>query len=171
MEIKLEYDTGKAAKCAVYYTVRHRMLTRAGNLIFASFALLISIGVEIGCHSALMFSPPRSHHPPITVREIVMDAVALFWFAGAVGLFFRKRLAWVGSLVGVGATVCDIAAFLIEFIWFNLYPNAEMYRLNPDIGSPGDTRAFYDSIIELSLLLVLSLGLFIGLLRMRKELR
>ena len=70
-----------------------RMFTRIGNLIWASLALLVLLGAEAGCRSALSHSPPRLHHGPITIREISLVLVVLIWLAGAVGLFLGKRPA------------------------------------------------------------------------------
>jgi hypothetical protein len=99
-----------------------------------------------------------------------MDSIVLFWFAGAVGLFFRRRLAWVASLLGVGTSVCAFAVSLVMIVWLYIYPNAEMNHLR-DIGGAGYIFALIFGVGQLSILLALSLGLFVGLLKMRKELR
>ncbi|MGA2786005.1 MAG: hypothetical protein ABSF60_00615 [Verrucomicrobiota bacterium] len=102
----------------------------------------------------------------MTGSGIVMDLVILFWFAGAVGLFFRKRLAWVGSLLGVGASVCVLAACLVSIIVLHIYPNTDVGLLK-DI----DTAGFVIFALgQFTILFALSLGLFVGLLKMRKEL-
>jgi hypothetical protein len=145
------------------------MLTRVGNLILASLALLISLGSEFGCHSAFSSSPPKPQHGPITVPEIVMDSIALFWFVGAVGLFSRKRLAWIGSLVGTGASACFFAVSLVTIAGLYIFPNADMERLR-GFGIDGYIFTLIFIVVEFSVLLAVSLGLFIGLLRMRKEL-
>jgi hypothetical protein len=138
------------------------------NLMMASGALLIFIMGESGCHSALSMSPPRPH-PPMTVRELAMDSMVLFWFAGAVGLFFRKRLAWVGSVIGAGVSASFVTACLVGIIVAYLYPDADMNRLK-EIGAAGYIFALVAGLTQFFLLLALSLHLLIGLLRMRKEL-
>jgi hypothetical protein len=145
------------------------MLTRIGNLILASLALMVSLMGEAGCHSAVSSSPPHPHGP-ITIREILIDSIVIFWFAGALGLFSRKRLAWIGSLVGTGASACFFAVSLVTIVGLYIFPNADMERLR-DLGGSGYMAALIIGVGEFSVLLVVCLGLFIGLLRMRKELR
>ncbi len=146
------------------------LLIRVGNLLLASFALMVALMSEAGCHSALSSGPPRLQHGPITIREIVEDSIVVFWFAGALGLFSRKRLAWIGSLVGTGASACFFAVTLATIVGLYLFPNAEMERLR-EFGIGGYLVALVIAVGEFSILLAVSLGLFIGLLRMRKELR
>jgi hypothetical protein len=146
------------------------LLIRVGNLILASFFFLAMLMGEAGCHSALSSSPPRLHHGPVTIREIAMDAITLVWFAGAVGLFSRRRLAWIGSLVGVGASACFFGALLGTAVWSCLFPDAAMERLK-EFGSAGYAAALVILFGQFSLLLAVSLGLFVGLLRMRREFR
>ncbi len=137
------------------------------NLIIASGALLIFIMGESGCHSALSMSPPRPH-PPITVRELVMDSVVLFWFAGAIGLFFRKRMAyWIGSVIGAGASVSFFAAFLLDIIVAYVYPDAEM-KHSKEFGETGYFLALASGITYLSIALSICLRLLFGLFQMRK---
>ena len=138
------------------------------NLIFASLAFLISIMGEAGCWWA--GSPPPIPHGPITIREVLADSVVLTWFAGAVGLFSRKRLAWVGSLLGVGVSACFFAAALLTTVWLYFYPTAGMEE-NRAFGVTGYIAALVIIGGMFSMLFALFLGLFIGLLRMRKELR
>jgi hypothetical protein len=145
------------------------MLTRVGNLILASLALMVSLMGEAGCHSAVSSSPPHPHGP-ITIREIAMDSIVIFWFAGALGLFSRKRLAWIASLVGIGASACFFAVSLVTIVKLYIFPNADMERLR-DLGGSGYIAALIIVVGESSILLAVCLGLFIGLLRMRKELR
>jgi len=95
--------------------------------------------------------------------------IVLAWFAGAIGLFFHKRLAWLGSLIGVGSSVCFFAAFLVTIIGLYLFPDAEMDHLN--VISGGHYKfALIFGITQFSLLLAGSVGLFVGLVRKRKEL-
>jgi uncharacterized membrane protein len=143
------------------------MLVRIANLIFASGALLISVMALTGARWA--GSPPPTPHI-FTVREFVGDLVISFWFAGAIGLFFRKRLAWISSLVGVGTSVCFIAVAFATIIGLYLFPNEDMHHLR-DIGGSGYIAALVIAIVEFSVLLALFSALFIGLFKMRKDLR
>jgi len=125
---------------------------------------------EAGCHSALSSLPPHPHGP-ITIREVVQDALVIFWFVGAVGLFYRKRVAWwVGSLIGIGATACFIGALFGAAVWSCLFPDATMKDFKHD-GSVGYAVALVILLGQFSLLLAVSLGLFVGVFRMRRKLR
>lgn len=146
------------------------LLIRVGNLILASLAFVVSVMAEAGCHSAVSSSPPRLHHGPITAWEILKDLIAVFWFAGALGLFSRKRLAWAGSLLGTAAAACFFATLFVEMVGLYIFPNADMERLR-DMGSSGYIAALVIMVGEFSVLFAISLGLFVGLIRMRKELR
>ena len=99
-----------------------------------------------------------------------MDSIVVFWFAGALALFSHKRLAWIGSLVGTGASVCFFAECLVTIVWLYIFPNEEMAR-NKDIGIGGYIAALVIGVGQFSILLAVSLGLFTGLLKMRKELK
>jgi hypothetical protein len=146
------------------------MLTLVGNLILASLALLVCFMGEAGCHSALSSLPPHPHGP-ITIREVVQDALVICWFAGAVGLFYRKRIAWwLGSLIGIGATACFFGALLGAAVWSCFFPDASMERLK-DHGSVVYAMALVFLFGQFSLLVAVSLGLFVGLFRMRRDLR
>lgn len=147
------------------------MHIRTANLICAFCAFLITIGAASGARWA--GSQPRLHAVTIddfmNARGLIMVLVVICWFAGAIGLFFRKRLAWIGSLIGVGAAVCCFVAVLVLSIGLYVYPDSEMVRLK-NMGGPGYIGAMIVVVIQLSLFLTISLGLFIGLLRKRKEL-
>jgi hypothetical protein len=146
------------------------LLIRLGNLLLASLALLVSFMAEAGCHSALSSSPPRIHHGPITLREIVIDLVAIFWFVGAIRLFSRGRLGWIGSLIGTGASICAVAVSFVVLVGSYVLPNAEMVRFKEDSGGPVYVATLIHGVIGLLILLAIPLGLLIGLLKMRKDL-
>jgi len=143
------------------------MLIQVGNLILASLALMISLMGEAGCHSAVSTSPPH-HHGTITIREVVTDLVVIFWFAGALGLFSRQRFAWVGSLVGTGASACFFAEGLVGVFTLCIFPSAEEAR---DWGLGARMFSLVIGGGQCAFFLAVSLGLFVGLLKMRKELR
>ena len=100
---------------------------------------------------------------------LIVLFIVLAWFAGAIGLFFHKRLAWFGSLIGVGSSVCVFAACLVTIIGLYLFPDADVDHLKV-LGGGGYILAQIFSITQFSLLLASSVGLFIGLVRKRKEL-
>ena len=141
------------------------MLTRVGNLLLASLALLLSL---VTGHPPLSFS--LRHHFPLTVRGALTDAIVIIWFAGALGLFSRRRWAWIGSLLGTGAWACLFGVSLISTVWLYVYPNADMQQLR-DTSGPGYIFELVLRVGVLSVFLAIASGLFFGLLRMRKELR
>ena len=148
------------------------MLVRTGNLIFASCAFVLDLMVLCGVRHA---GPPPISHYLDNARGIIVDLIVLCWFAGAVGLFFRKRLAWVCSLIGVGASVCLFGAISVTgiglFFFPHFFPNAEMEKLRNMGGYPGGyTFAIVFVTTWFLFLLASSIGLFIGLLRKRKNL-
>jgi hypothetical protein len=140
------------------------------NLILASGAILITIMAFSGCRSALSPPPPPNPHPE-TARGIIMDLVAVCWFAGALGLFSCKRLAWVASVVGAGAAVCFFGASFFTIIALYLYPTEEMNRNRNfgDFGNTGYIFALISIVTQFSFLLAISLRLLIGLFRMRRD--
>jgi stage V sporulation protein SpoVS len=88
--------------------------------------------------------------------------------AGAVALFYRKRLAWVASLVGAGALACAFAAIWVSMARFYVHPIDEELKLLRGM----DVSA--GSVIALGVLFALfalCLALFIGLLWTRKDFR
>src|ERR1700733_12019024 len=75
------------------------------NLIFAVgatlFTLLCIINDMLGLYwGAFQTSLPRPPQP-LNLRDCVFMLILLIWVAGAIGLFFRKRLAWTCSVIGV----------------------------------------------------------------------
>ena len=146
------------------------MITRLGNLLFASFALLIIVIGQLGCRSALSSSEPRPPQFPDSISGVLMGLVALVWFVSAVGLFFRKRLAWVASLAGVAVAMCFAATGLAVIGWLFLFPDAHMEKLK-SYGSPGYILSAVTALGEFAGVLALLSAIFIGLLKMRKELK
>ena len=144
------------------------MLVRVGNMILASLALVVCFMAEAGCHSALSPSPSRPHHGPVTVREILMDAVVIFWFVAALALSSKRRIAWIGSLLGTGVSACFFGAGTIVITGLCLFPSAGDAR---NWGVSGRIFLFIFAGGMCLVFLATSVGLFVGLLRMRKELR
>jgi hypothetical protein len=74
---------------------------------------------------------------------------------------------WIGSLLGVGMTVCFFAGCLVTIVALHIYPNT-------DEGLFTDSRTAGFVVFALGMFTIpfaLSLGLFIGLLKMRRQLR
>jgi hypothetical protein len=136
------------------------------NLILASIASLILLVAMLGGRWA---GTPQWIDHSLDAWGFLILVIALCWFAGAVGLFFRKPLAWVGSLIGVGLSVCLFAASLVTIIGIYLIPDAEMDHLR-HFGWGGYLFATVFGIGQFSLLLAISIWVFIGLLRKRKKL-
>jgi hypothetical protein len=136
------------------------------NLIFASGAALMTLMAVSGCRWA--GSPPPSPHYPLNGRELIAGLIVISWLAGAVGLFFRKRLAWVGSVIGVGSSVSFFDAGLVVAIAVYFYPDAELNRVK-EFGMNGYIFAFVYMFTVFSILLAVCLRLLLGLFQMRKE--
>ncbi len=49
----------------------------------------------------------------MTQREIISAVVTVIWFVSSLGLFFRSRRGWLGSLAGVGMMIIVIADTLV----------------------------------------------------------
>jgi hypothetical protein len=142
------------------------MRLRIANVILASSAFLI---LTIAMCGGRWAGTPQWREHSLDGYGLIMFLIVLCWFAGAVGLFFRKRLAWVASMIGVGVSVCLFAAALWTTMGLFIFPDAEMDHLR-NFGGGGYILAMIVSITEFLLLLAISLGLLIGLLRKRKEL-
>lgn len=131
-----------------------KMNTRAiciMNLIFASGATLLVIGAISN------------------IRELVVDLVAVFWLAGAMGLFFRKRLAWIGSVIGTGTAVAFSATLVVTLVTNFLYPDAEMNHTK-EFSIAGYALTLFSGLTQFSLLFAICLRLLLGLFKIRKEL-
>jgi|GEM_PF-5830181 len=144
------------------------------NLVAASFFVLCIIVPDSWCYGPTNPNPPPPNpRGPMTQREMIAAAVAFVWFASALGLFFRSRIGWLGSLVGVGLMNIVCAKFAAGVF-------GELLSLDvPDTynGRHLIARLVIEGFIDLlffgmvGLVLVFSVGLFLGLLKMRKEVR
>ena len=143
------------------------MLTRIGNLFFASCFLLMVIGRDWRWAG----SPAPTQHGPMPVYGIVLTAVICIWFLAAVILFIRSRLAWLVSLVGLGQTVIFFAWVLMSIAGDYFFPNAQMQHDREMTGAVASVMALLTALGFFSVWLAVSLGLFIRLLKMRREFR
>jgi len=138
------------------------MTTRVGNLILASAAVLISLIAWRGWR----WAGSVGHHSPTAsdpfLPLLLLLILAACWFAGAIGLFFHKRVAWLVSLLGAGTSVCFCGALIVGLVWVYFHPIA-------DTGSGRDfpVAVLLIALLQFSFPLAASLALVLGLLRMR----
>jgi len=143
------------------------LMIRIANLLAASFFILCVIVPDSWCYGPFNPSPPPlNQHSPMTQREIIGAMVAFGWFVSALGLFFRSRLCWFGSLVGVGMMIIVIAGTLVA----NFRESCN-HRQQLIGGLPSEILLALLIVGSFGVCLAFSVGLFLGLLKMRKELR
>jgi len=97
------------------------MLTRIGNLIFASFFLLLVIGRDWRWAG----SPAPSPHVPMTFYGVLLTALIGIWFVAAIFLFVQSRIAWFGSLVGVALALGFYMFVIVSLFSEFLFPNTQ----------------------------------------------
>jgi hypothetical protein len=127
------------------------------NLVFALGAFLLT-GVVLSC-----VRWADSPSPSVLMAAFVV----LCWLAGAIGLFYRKRLAWCGSILGTGALVCTLVVILATVIPAIRYPRAD--TLYSGRFRVGFIFTCLSTLTWIGLALVIAFRLLIGLLRMRKD--
>jgi len=146
-----------------------KMTTRAiniMNLVLAMGTVLLTI-TAMSSRLWADLPPPKPNHST-SVLELVTVLIVFIWISGAVGLFFRKRLAWIGSVIGVGASISVIAAGLLVAIAVYFYPGDAGTRAK-EFGTAGYTFAFAFMITMCSLPLAVCLRLLLGLFQVRRE--
>jgi hypothetical protein len=122
------------------------------NLIFASGATLLTV-------PTIVFHRNKFHW-----ENWAIILFSICWLACAIGLFFRKRLAWCGSILGAGVLVFILVVCLAAVIPLIFYPRAE--------SEPFPRSYIFICIIFLTwmcLALAISMQLLFGLLRMRSD--
>lgn len=77
-------------------------LIRGGNILCASFGVLASwmAAAHVGYH--------------YSIRNLVLGSIDLVWVFGALGLFFRWRLAWMASLAGAATSALVVGSVLFD---------------------------------------------------------
>ena len=139
------------------------MTTRVGNLILALGAVLITLIAWRGWR----WAGSHGHQSPTSSDPFLPVLLALIlatcWFAGAIGLFFQKRAAWLVSLLGAGTSVCFCGALIIGGIWVHLHPDA-----GADPAHDVPVAVLVIALLQFSIPLAASMALVLGLLRMRK---
>lgn len=144
-------------------------LTRIGNLVFASFFMLMIIGRDWRWAGSSAPSP----HVPVPLYGVLLTASICIWFASAIFLFFRSRIAWFGSIVGVALAISFYVFVIASVVREFFFPNAQQAH---------DQAAVIGGTVSLIFLYVLcvaffafwfalAIGLFVGLLKMRRDLR
>ena len=147
------------------------MQTCVVNLFCALLALLFALDSQFDFPPSRY--PSQGPHLPTTVSEILLDTIAALWVAGAVGLFFRLRLAWICSMIGVAASACFFATGLAIVIGIWLFLGPKDSQSDANFGITGVLATIITIILEVGGLSVLSaffVALFIRLIKMRKVL-
>lgn len=117
--------------------------------------------------------PPRPSHPA-TISELILNCVVLVWFAGALGLYSRNRmaridqLAWLGSIIGVSVSLSFFAAGLLGLIVVHVYPDAEMTQAR-EFSESGYFFALVSGMTFFSIALGIYMRLLLGLFQVRRE--
>jgi len=107
----------------------------------------------------------------VTVREIIFKAAVFIWFVSALGLFFRSRLAWFGCLLGIGLATYISACFLIDSVRDSFFPAAADAQHMAGGFVVAHILAIAAVLALATACFTLSVGLFIGLMKSRKELK
>ena len=147
------------------------VLTRIGNMILAS---LFFLGMIWPDDWMLVSSPP----PPATLEPRPFFAtmaawLICVWFISGVFLFFRTRLAWFGSLIGVCLAVVIFAWLFTTVFGECFFPNAQELHDRERLigGAPSVVIIYTFAFGFIGICLASAVGLFIGLLKMRGESR
>ena len=145
------------------------MFTRIGNLILAS---LFFLGMIWPTDWRLLSPPPSpAWVEPRPFYDTMVAWLICVWFISAGFLFFRSRLAWFGSLLGVGSAICLFAVGLIGAMRGFIFPNDDEAAHMAQIHGVALIMAMMTLLGFLVVCLAFSVGLFIGLLKRRSELR
>jgi len=121
-------------------------------MILRLFNLMLAISMAV-LFSPLLFGESKGPNPMLYVIIVFLAA----WLAGSVGLFFRKRWAWIASL--------QCAALLLVF---SIGMLAHGTGLLSDAGDSNDGRGVYLGTAVVFFLV--STTLLFGLIVRRKQL-
>ncbi|HTB85009.1 MAG TPA: hypothetical protein VK742_15245 [Candidatus Sulfotelmatobacter sp.] len=144
---------------------RHRMPTRSyntislirgGNILCALFGVLTSwlAAAHVGYH--------------YSTRNLVLGSIDLVWFFGALGLFFRWRIAWMASLAGAATSAFVVGSVLFDPSGWPTRSDAQ--QLIQQHGLVIFIIGFMAGIGSILGFFTIYFGLFIGLVRKRREL-
>jgi hypothetical protein len=146
------------------------MVTRILNLVLALFFFLMTIWPE-------SWWGPTSPHPytplPWTVRTIFFSLLICAWVVSAILFFFRSRLGWLGSLVGVGMTVIFLAWVIAIIFRECFFPDAQAVQDRQQLigGTASEVILYLLGFGFFGVCLASTAVLFISLLKMRRHLR
>lgn len=143
------------------------MITRIGNLILASLFLLMIVGRDWRWAG----SPAPTPYSSMPLYGIVLTGIVYIWFLAAMILFFRSRLAWLACLAGVGLAVVCFAWISMSIFGECFFPNAQALHDRETVGTVTSILALLTGFSFFGVCLALSVGLFIGLVKMRRDLR
>lgn len=124
--------------------------------------LIVASGVTLLVVPVIIF-----HRKFFWIAWAIESLFAICWLACAIGLFYRKRLAWCGSVLGAGALVYVLAVCLATAIAAILYPGAD--TLNSGSFLVGYIFSSIGILTWICLALTISLRLLFGLLRIRRD--
>jgi hypothetical protein len=147
------------------------MLIRIGNLILASlFLLLVCFGflAMIWPDNWGLLSPPPPRPKPFYDTAVVWTICVLIiciWIISAAFLFDRRRFAWFGSLLGVGSAICLFVFALIDGVCGGFSRDEDLYSSGAEF-----IIAMISAIGFTIACLTVSVAIFIGLIKNRKEL-
>jgi hypothetical protein len=135
-------------------------MTRIGNIVLACIALLLAFMAEAGCHSALSSAPQRVSHGAVTLREVLVDSITVLWFAGAASVSAGRRFGWIPSLIGSGAAAAFLGVLSVGLWTAYLSQTGREELAGVIVGS-----------VSFGVMCAACVAVFIGLIRIRRELR
>jgi hypothetical protein len=146
------------------------MRGRVGNLVMACLAVLLfaSGWADWGWAGFGWQGKPPFEPPPLDAWTFLQGFIVLCWLSGAIGLFYRKKLALISSLIGLGAFALLFGGMLASALWLFAFPTAELQKMERT-GGYGFGAVFLITVFSVPL--GISLSLFVKLMRGRKELQ
>ena len=147
------------------------ILIRLANVFFAAFAVMSSI---LAMNGAYLRHPPPPDAEPFGARALIMYVIDFCWLGGAIGLFFRKRFAWAGCMLGAGASVCLWMALFFVAVRSCFFSSEGIEHLRKLPQGPFGEATFIPVLVLatalISLILATQLALLFGLWSKRREL-
>jgi hypothetical protein len=138
----------------------HSQMTRVVNMLLACGTLLLAFMAEAGCHSALSGAAQRVSHGPVTLREVLIDSIAVIWFVGAVSVNAGRRFGWIPSLIGSGTTAAFLGLLAVGLWTAYLSHTGKEQLAGVILGS-----------VQFGGCCAVCVAVFIGLILIRRELR
>ena len=131
-------------------------LIRVANLLLALLGVSAALGAaaHVGWH--------------FSTRNIVLGSIDLVWLFGSLCLFFHWRAAWVASLFGAGTSAFVVCSILFDPSGWPTLSDAE--QMSQQHGLVILIIGFMAAIGSFLAFATAYLGLFIGLVRKRRDL-